>query len=195
MEVYGLEDFIREVRDVVSSQIPPSKALKVLSPGFKKLLGNPTFLDEQLATIPVHEYETCLYQDPVHEFVVLVRGVKPRNSPYPILPHDHGPLWALYGIYRGMVTIERYEVDADEGAGQYPGLSLVSARLGQPRDLDPIPPHHLHCPPDEETGSITIVVYPKDLDEVMRRGYMPQLKGLIEFQGKKPPRSMNTVQA
>lgn len=195
MEGYGLDGFIEEVRDVVSSQMAPGKALKALSPGFRKLLANRTFLAEKLATIPVLEYETCLYQDPVNEFVVLVRGVRPRNSPYPILPHDHGPLWALYGVYDGKVTIERYTPDPAEEGGQYPGLSLVSTRLGQAGDFDAIPPHHLHCPPDEEEGSLTIVVYPKDLDKVTRRGYMPEIKALIEFQGKKPPRTISAVQA
>ena len=195
MEAYGLDDFVAEVRSVVGSRMEPGRALKTLSPGFRKLLANRTFLAEKLATIPVHEYETCLYQDPIHEFVVLARGVKPRTSPYPILPHDHGPLWALYGVYGGKVTIERYTPNPAEQGGQYPGLSLVSTRLGQPGDFDPIPPHHLHCPPDEEDGSLTIVVYPKDLDKVTRRGYMPEIKSLIEFQGKKPPRTVSAVQA
>jgi hypothetical protein len=194
MEVYGLDEFVGEVRHVVSTQMPPGKALKTLSPGFSKLLANRAFLTKKLATIQVQEYETCLYRDPVHEFVVLARGVRPRNSPYPILPHDHGPLWALYGVYGGKVTIERYKVNPVETGGQYPGLSLVSSRLGEPGDFDAIPPHHLHCPPDEEEGSLTIVVYPKDLDKVTRRGYMPEIKALIEFQGKKPPRTISAVQ-
>jgi hypothetical protein len=188
MAPYGLDDFIDELKSVVAEQLEPQDALEKLSPGFKKLLGNRTFLSERLAKIPVQDYETCLYRDPEYEFVILARGVKPRNSPYPILPHDHGPLWALYGVYDGRVRMERYEVRPDSHSGPYPGLALTAARNGVAGDFDAILPGHLHCPPDEEDGSLTIVVYPRDLDEVRRRGYVPTRKALVEFQGKKPPR-------
>lgn len=191
---YGLRDFIEEVRDAAKRQIPAEQALEVLSPGFGRLLANPGFLKERLSTMEPSSIkdETVLYQDPDYGFVILGRGLKKKVSspsdPVMVMPHDHGPLWALYGVYEGEVDLHRYEVDAAEASGPFPGLKRTMNKRAAAGEFDPVKPHQLHFPANVPgVGSITIVVYAKPLPCVVRRGYIPAAQRLIEFQGERPP--------
>jgi hypothetical protein len=186
---YGLQDFVEETRAAISNQLTPDDVLRTLGSGFERLLRNRTFLRDEFglpnAKAPV---ETKLYQDPDHDFVVLARIIKPKGSPSLTMPHDHGPLWALYGVYDNEQQLARYEPDESERTGPYPGLALVKDMRARIGEYDQIPPHNIHMPSNQtDQPSVILVVYRAPLASVVRRGYVPDIQGLVNFQGARPP--------
>jgi hypothetical protein len=190
--LYRLANLIDEVRDAVTQELSADVALLRLEQGFRRLLANPFFLKEELERVGTVRDETCLYRDPDLDFVVLARGVGSRRgrkgTSHAVVPHDHGPLWALYGVYEGTTNLQRYEPDDSESSGRFPGLRLVKEAPAKAGDLDAITPHHMHLPLNAPDATSTIVVvYNKPLESVVRRGYVPDLQSVVEFQGVRPP--------
>ena len=191
-KVYGLAEFNEEVRASIAQQQAPTTVLRALTPSFRRLLANPTFMRERIEEVGVDSDEVCLHAEPSEGFVVLARGVskKPtgQGESHAVVPHDHGPLWALYGVYEGSTNMQRWEPDSSEHSSPFPGLRLLSERLAKAGDMDAIEPHNMHLPvhtPGAET--VIIVVYDKPLDSVVRRGYIVSAKTVGDFQGYFPP--------
>jgi predicted metal-dependent enzyme (double-stranded beta helix superfamily) len=185
---YGLEDFIQDVRAVSRRQLSSAETLRTIAPGFNKLLNNRSFLQEKLESMNVVGDEVCLHADAEHHFVILARGVS-RGQSHAGSPHDHGSLWALYGIYEGSARFQRYELDPTSLGGPFPGLRLVSETSAKPGDYDAIEPGNMHLPVfPPEGGSVIIVVYKDDLESVIRRGYLREIQLPVRFQGQFPSR-------
>ena len=77
---YGLYDFIDDVRDILAREQPPDVALERLTPGFKRLLANRTFLTQQLKDIGIRSDEVCLHAESDDGFVVLARFGRSTGS-------------------------------------------------------------------------------------------------------------------
>ena len=196
-DAYGLYEFVDEVRSCIAQQQSPAAVLEAVSPGFERLLANPTFLREKIEEVGVHSDEVCLHAEPNNGFVVLARGVSQKQTyqgkSHAVVPHDHGPLWALYGIYEGSSNLQRWEPDASEQSGPFPGLKLASERPVSPGGMDAIEPHNMHLPVHTPgAGTIIIVVYDHPLDAVVRRGYVASAKTVTDFQGIFPPLELPT---
>lgn len=190
-ESYGLDEFVGEVRAKVAER-QSAAVLQALTPGFKRLLANPTFLREKIEQIGVVSDEVCLHAEPDDGFVVLARGVSQKQTSqgisHAVVPHDHGPLWALYGAYQGSTNLQRWEPDAAQQSGPFPGLRLVSERLASAGEMDAIEPHNMHLPVHTPgAGTVILVVYNKPLESVVRRGYVASAKTVVDFQGVFPP--------
>ena len=189
----GLNEFVDEVRAAIADGgSPPAAILEALKPGFERLLADPTFLREKIDEIGVRSDEVCLHAESDNGFVVLARGVSQKQTyqgkSHAVVPHDHGPLWALYGVYEGSTNLQRWEPDPSEESGPFPGLRLVSERQAGARDWDAIEPHNMHLPVHTPgAGTVIIVVYDKPLDSVVRRGYVASAKTVVDFQGIFPP--------
>ena len=128
---YGLDDFIQEVRAASQKQLSSAETLRTIAPGFKKLLNNRDFLQQRLASMGAVGDEVCLHADADNHFVILARGVS-RGQSHAGSPHDHGSLWALYGIYEGSARFQRYEIDSANQGGPFPGLRLISETPAMP---------------------------------------------------------------
>jgi predicted metal-dependent enzyme (double-stranded beta helix superfamily) len=191
-ETYGLDDFIAEARTGIAERHGPAAVLEALSPGFMRLLGNPAFLEDRIAEIGSRSDEVCLHAEPNDGFVVLARGAAKKQpsqgKSHAVVPHDHGPLWALYGVYEGSSNLQRWAPDDAEKSGPFPGLKLESERFSEAGQMDAVQPHNMHLPvhtPGAET--IILVVYDCPLDSVVRRGYVAAGKTVVDFQGVFPP--------
>jgi len=114
--LYLLTDFVNDLRPIVARARPPMETLVAMTPAFKRLLSDESFLSTALARCAPHGDEACLYRDPHHGFVVLARGIgqaqDDEGGSHAAMPHDHGPLWAVYGLYRGAAHMQRYTEDA-----------------------------------------------------------------------------------
>jgi predicted metal-dependent enzyme (double-stranded beta helix superfamily) len=190
---YGLQEFIDDVRAVTSRKSTPSESLRSLGPGFRRLLSNHAFLQEKLDALGTFDDEVCLHEDPDQRFVILARGVK-RGQSHAGSPHDHGPLWALYGIYEGSARFQRYTLDPTSKDDPFPGLRLLSETPAKAGDFDAVEPRSMHLPVfPPEGGSVIIVVYDGQLDSVVRQGYLRETRQPVKFKGQFPSR--NTIVA
>lgn len=193
---YGPEQFVSEARVVIAENLSPAATLARLTGGFARLLRNPTFLRRKLDEIGSRSDEVCLHAEPGEGFVVLARGVGQRpavqGKSHAVVPHDHGPLWALYGVYQGSSTLQRWEPDPRAATGTFPGLRLVGERLAKAGDYDAIEPHTMHLPAHAPgAGTIILVAYAKPLESVIRRGYVAAARTVVEFQGTFPPLALS----
>jgi predicted metal-dependent enzyme (double-stranded beta helix superfamily) len=185
---YGLHEFIDDVRAVAPGKLSPAETLRTLGPSFGRLLANHSFLQEKLDALEKYDDEVCLHEDPDHRFVILARGVR-RGQSHAGTPHDHGPLWALYGIYEGSAHFQRYTLDAASKDGPFPGLRLVSDTSAKAGDFDAVEPRSMHLPVfPPEGGSVIIVVYSGQLDTVVRQGYLRDTRQPVKFKGQFPSR-------
>jgi len=183
---YSIEEFIQDVRAVVCKQLPSDRTLASITPSFARLLKNSAFLQQKLAAMEGFGDEVQLYADPDYGFVILARGVS-RGQSHAGSPHDHGSLWALYGIYEGTAQFQRYEVHPGSKEGPFPGLRLVSQKAARAGDYDAIEPGDMHLPIfPPEGGSVIIVVYKDDLESVVRRGYLRDIQQPVRFRGQFP---------
>jgi hypothetical protein len=189
---YGLDEFVSEVRANIAKHHSPPAVLEALTPGFERMLANPTFVRQRIEEIGAHSDEICLYAEPDDGFVVLARGVSQKQTyqgkSHAVVPHDHGPLWALYGVYEGSSNLQRWEPDVSQQSGPFPGLRLVSERPASAGEFDAVEPHNMHLPVHTPgAGTSIIVVYNKPLVSVVRRGYVASAKTTVDFQGTFPP--------
>ena len=188
----GFQEFIAEVRAVMLRESPARDTLRALTPGFGRLLANRTFLDDEIRKLGATADEVCLYHDRDCDFVVLARGVSRgstrKGASHAAMPHDHGPLWALYGLYEGSARLQRYAPDPDASDAPFPGLRLLSDTPSETGAIDAIEPYNMHLPVfPENGGNVIIVVYSKPLGKVERRGYVAARKGVVKFRGAFPP--------
>lgn len=188
----ALGAFIAHARQVAAQAREPADMLNALSSAFSALLSDRGFLDEELLALKTEVDEVCLYHDSDHEFVVLARGACRtairQGSSHASVPHDHGPLWALYGLYEGTARLQRYVPDPAREDGPFPGLRMVADSPAGPGSHDAIEPHQLHLPVfPPQGGSVIIVVYARPLGLVVRRGYMASRRTVVDFQGPFPP--------
>ena len=110
-----------------------------------------------------------LYRDAEHGFVQM--GHFHRAS-HGNAPHDHGPCWVLYGVYRGEIEITTYRRVDD---GSVPGQAKLEVKevvRVKPGMVRPYLPGEIHSTraidPD---GSLVMRFLSADLDKVERYRY------------------------
>lgn len=145
-EIYGLEEFIEEVRAIVPKHLPAGDTLRAVTTGFKKLLNNRSFLREKLNTLDVVGDEACLYEDPDYNFVILARNVSRQAAhqgrSHAGSPHDHGTLWALMGGS----PAQHYKLNSMNRSEPFPGLRMISEVPAKAGDFDANEPSNMHLP-------------------------------------------------
>jgi hypothetical protein len=89
-------------------------------------------------------------------------------------PHDHGPYWVLYGVYRGEIAINKYRrVDGDSGSGETELEVLETAHL-TPGSVFAYLPGEIHTPRSlAPEGSIVMRFLSGDVDAIERFRYKP----------------------
>jgi hypothetical protein len=101
----SFESYIDQVRSVWSDGKDPELPLKVKAL-LERLLRTTSFEEPWMARLIGEGRQSKeLYRDPVHGFIQMG-----HNQPlgHGNTPHDHGPCWVLYGVYRGYMEITTY---------------------------------------------------------------------------------------
>jgi predicted metal-dependent enzyme (double-stranded beta helix superfamily) len=125
----SFDRYISEVRRVWGDGKDPGLAFEV-KPLLENLLRTTNPDEPWMAKLIADGKQSNeLYRDPVLGFIQMGHNQKPghRNT-----PHDHGPCWVLYGVYRGKMEITKYRrVDDRSVAGQ------ASIETGEVHTLTP----------------------------------------------------------
>ena len=108
----SFDRYISEVRAVWGNGKDPQLAFKV-KPLLENLLTT-TIPDEPwMAKLIVEGKQSNeLYRDPQLGFIQMGHNQQPGHQN---APHDHGPCWVLYGVYRGKMEITKYRRLDDQG--------------------------------------------------------------------------------
>lgn len=112
-----------------------------------------------------------LYRDPDYGFLQMGHF---HLAGHGGAPHDHGPYWVLYGVYRGAIAINKYRrVDGGTGAGPTE-LAVVETAHLTPGSVFPYLPGEIHTPRSlDPNGSIVMRFLSGDVDAVERCRYRP----------------------
>jgi predicted metal-dependent enzyme (double-stranded beta helix superfamily) len=112
-----------------------------------------------------------LYRDADYGFLQMGHFHQPGHGG---APHDHGPYWVLYGVYRGEIAINKYRrLDGGTGAGPTE-LEVVETAHLTPGSVFSYLPGEIHTPRSlAPEGSIVMRFLSGDVDAVERFRYKP----------------------
>lgn len=163
----SLKSYITEVRSVWGDGKDPQLPHKVKGL-LEKLLISTSPLEPWIARLIKEGLpSTELYRDEDHGFIQMghVHGKGHRNS-----PHDHGPCWALYGVYHGVTEITTYRrTDNGKISGQ-PALEKKQLHRLSPGVVIPYLPGEIHSTFAAEP-SVVFRFLSYDLNKVKRYRY------------------------
>src|SRR5829696_6533586 len=111
-----------------------------------------------------------LYRDPDYGFIQMghFHGAVSTGG----VPHDHGPCWVLYGVYRGGIEITRYhrtDDGADPARATLEQVEVVEITAGTVQPYGPTDQHHTRQL--SPGGSVVMRFLSADLDQVQRYRY------------------------
>ncbi|HEY7066246.1 MAG TPA: hypothetical protein VII06_32540 [Chloroflexota bacterium] len=112
-----------------------------------------------------------LYRDPDYGFLQMGHF---HLAGHGGAPHDHGPYWVLYGVYRGEIAINKYRrLDGSTGTGPTDLEVVETAHLG-PGTVFPYLPGEIHTPRSlDPQGSIVMRFLSGDVDAIERFRFKP----------------------
>lgn len=127
------------------------------------------------------EYQTyLLYTDSERGF--MVTASTSRDKLYRP-PHDHGPTWAVYGVYTGDIDMKRYQRVDDRRKDGYAELDRVAEFRARPGMVDAIVAGGIHELDYRGDGAISVVVRSGDPGEFIRGRYNPEERTVKMFKG------------
>lgn len=107
-----------------------------------------------------------LYQDPEYGFIQLAHRYGPDHR---TAPHNHGPGWVVYGVYRGNVRISTYREVAGDGQ---PALETATDPVVRAGEANPYLTGVIHSTDAQGPGdSIVLRFLSQDLSGVKRARY------------------------
>lgn len=144
-EVYGVDAFIRDVRQVLETEGPTEAGLEQMAAHMRVLLRSPEILEgEEPAAGNIHDADRRPAESerrgPLYlgeDGLFLGRGRFSPNAMTPI--HTHGA-WGMVGVYKGR---DLYQIWRRLDDGHGPGearLELVEERILEPGEVAIIPP-------------------------------------------------------
>jgi predicted metal-dependent enzyme (double-stranded beta helix superfamily) len=106
------DEYIAQLREMWTQSLPAETAAQRVKVLMERLLQESS-PDEPWIRDFMAEAEQLrlrkLYEDPDFGFIQMVHYHRPGHSRP---PHDHGPHWVVYGVYRGEIEIPTYRRDA-----------------------------------------------------------------------------------
>lgn len=172
----SLERYIGQVRAVWSDGKDPQLPLKVKAL-LENLLRTASPDEPWMARLIAEGRQSNeLYRDPQSGFIQMG-----HNQPlgHGNTPHDHGPCWVLYGVYRGYMEITTYRRTDD---GSVPGRATIEKQGLQkltPGVVIPYFPGDIHLTSAKQP-SVVFRFLSDDLNKVERYRYSIE-KGTVSL--------------
>jgi len=176
----GFKKFVGSVQDAYNQGRSEEWLLFRVSDALGTLLQDGTFLGD--FGLPIAgEYQTyLLYKDLERGFIVTASTS--RDQLYRP-PHDHGPTWAVYGVYTGEIRMNRYKRVDDRRAEGYAELDQVADFTAQGGMVDAIVAGGIHELRYSGDGGISVIVRSADPSEFLRGRYKPRENKVEMFKG------------
>jgi predicted metal-dependent enzyme (double-stranded beta helix superfamily) len=108
------------------------------------------------------------------EFAIKVFCMNEKTPVSP--PHDHGPFWGVYGVYKGSLGWAEFLVSGEEESkARVEEAANVVLPLGAIRTIQPGRVHAVWAPED----SVILTIYNGDLNSVPRRIFDPKTSAVV----------------
>jgi predicted metal-dependent enzyme (double-stranded beta helix superfamily) len=176
----SFKKFVGAVKDAYDEGRSEEWLLFRVSDALATLVQDKTFLND--FGLPVAgEYQTyLLYKDPQRGFIVTASTSKDKlYRP----PHDHGPTWAVYGVYSGEISMKRYRRVDDRRKDGYAEVGRVADFIARPGMVDAIVAGGIHELFYSGDAGISVIARSADPTEFLRGRYNPTEKTVQMFKG------------
>lgn len=183
-QVYTLDQFIADVRQIFASTNDPRARAEGVALHLGRLLAVPGWLEERLNLPAEGGFGTyCLHQDteyghPEAGFTVLSHvtpsaGARRGGGGESGWPHDHGPCFVVYGVYRGDFIQRLYRWTGGDSHNYRPKLEEYRRFPHKEGEAAFFLPGEIHAPLNQTGGSRSIIirVTSMDLGQVWRHRY------------------------
>lgn len=168
--ICSLSEFVRDVRNVVSTCSGPKAQALEVARLMEQLLSEPEFLRQEMAAPRAQQNRYCpLYEDPDSGFMVLAHWQPPGHE---TPPHNHGPCWVVYGVYENVIEMTRYQrLDNGKEPGVARLKSSRSYELGR-GEVNFFVPGDIHSTRNPSSNlSMILRVTQKDLTKISRERF------------------------
>ena len=187
-QVYTLEAFLEDVRQVFASTRDPRAQAQGVAGHLTRLLAVPGWLEEKMnqageVTGRLDLHMDDRYGHPGPGFLVMCsrqgRGGATQS------PHDHGAGFVVYGVYRGASEQTKYRWAYPEGAWTSPKLEVGQQFIIQAGQAAFFLPGEIHSTRSaaEEGETIIVRVESQKMEEVWRHRYDMEANSAIAFRG------------
>lgn len=141
--------------DVVTGRIASELSQVIAGPGLEELFSG-------------KQKSYTAFVDPQRHFIVQCSVHHPGHLTE---AHDHGEVWAVYGVVRGVSRYRRFSRQPDV-APDTAALHCVRDEELRPGQIDVVSPGEVHLI-GNETGEMTlnVVVRPRPIEDVWRRRF------------------------
>lgn len=183
---YDITDLVARIATAFERSDSDEAQMKAAAEAARNLLRDPAFLSEHYGLSKDGKHgDYLLYKHPQHEFVLRARVMAPgRYTP----AHDHGELWAVYGVCEGQVQMDRYQRADDGSQPDYAELRQTKRIVAHAGELDTIAPWGIHDVAIRTAEpAVSLVIYSRPLNSVARNRYDPQQRTVRFFQDGKTP--------
>jgi predicted metal-dependent enzyme (double-stranded beta helix superfamily) len=178
----SLEQYVTDIRTVWGNGEDPELPLRVKT--LMETLLTSTRPDEFWMAYLLKQGKPAkeLYRDPDHGFVQMAHVHQPGHKN---TPHDHGPCWVVYGVYRGEIEIAMYR-RTDDGAE--PGKATLETKEIHrltPGVAYPYLSAEIHSTRAIEAPAVVFRFLSCDIEKVRRQRYNPE-RGTVAFEEGTP---------
>ena len=183
----SLEPYVTDIRSVWGNGEDPELPFKVKAL-MEKLLTS-TSPDEFWMAYLLKQGKPAkeLYRDPDHGFVQMAHVHQPGHKN---APHDHGPCWVIYGVYRGEIEIATYRRTDDGAEPGKAALETKEVHRLTPGVVYPYLSGEIHSTRAIEAPAVVFRFLSYDLEKVRQQRYNPE-RGTVAFEegtsGPVPP--------
>ncbi len=178
-QAYTVEAFIEEVRQMFSTTKDPKAQAQFVARKMQVLLNTPDWLEEKIdlpaeggyGRYDLHQDEE--YGHPQGGFLLMC-GVSEPGKPGG-MPHDHGPTWVVYGVYKGAIEQTKWRWSYPESDKTSPEIKALESWVQRDGDIAFFLPgeiHNTHVVSDERT--LVVRLEGQKLAGMIRHRYDPE---------------------
>ena len=170
-ESYTLQEFIKDVDNVVRGYSSESEVLLHLKPALEKLVGSPGSVPAKAFTPRKDRFAMNLLQMPEDESYSIIGGVWHPGQTTPI--HDH-LTWALIGVYEGEEREALFRRTDDGSNPKLAKIQQVSERVNKKGHVTVLGHSGIHRVDNISLKPTTSVhIYGRDIGNAERHSYDP----------------------
>jgi len=166
---YSLEDFVGAARREFARNRFEDAGIKIKE-HLEAFLRHPSLVETYVGKedVEAQKPQVVIYKDADFGFMVLAHFfAKPMQSP----PHDHGPCWVCYGVYRGatsVTTYRRLDDGSKPGRGELEVAEEFTLEAGQARCFAPYDIHRIQ---HRDGRHVVLRVTARDVEIIERHSF------------------------
>ena len=190
-KVYTLDEFVEDVGQVFSSAKDPRVQAQKVAKHLSGLLEVPGSLEGRLNPPSDSDFtmqNLHLDKDRGHPspgFLVMVSTLAPG---WGNVPHDHGTIWVVYGVYQGAIQQTKYQWVYPEGEWTSPTFTQIQSFRQGPGEVSFFLPGEIHDTRNAITErSLVIRVESRSLEGHWRHMYNLENTSAVASTSAAPP--------